>query len=221
MDLLTVSFPAPWQATAFALLAPVLAWAAWTAPWRRFDSSEAAHVWYGTIFCLVALWSIKASFAPGIAFHLLGVSLFTLLAGPRLAIVGTAVVVAIVMALRDAEWANYALGMLVAGVTPVIATTTVLRAAERWLAANFFVYVFVAGFFGPALSMLAAGALACAVVVLAGAMPGAVVVDQWLPYLVSLGFGEATITGMLITLLVVYQPGWVHTFDDARYLHGR
>jgi uncharacterized membrane protein len=210
-----------WQATAFALLAPVLAWAAWTAPWRRFDSSEAVHVWYGTIFCLIALWSLKASLAPGLVFHLLGIPLFTLLAGPRLALVGTAVVVAIVTVLRDGAWANYALGMLVLGVAPVIVAAAVLRAAERWLAANFFVYVFVASFFGPALAMLAAGALASAVVVLAGAMPAAIVIGQWLPYLMSLGFAEATLTGMLITLLVVYQPAWVHTFDDARYLHGR
>ncbi len=221
MDIAALPFPLAWQAGAIALLVPVLAWAGYTSPWRRFDSSEATHVWYGTMLALVALWSIKASLAPGIVFHLLGVSLFTLLAGPRLALVGVALVLAIAMALRDAPWGNYGLALVAAGVAPVLVTTVVLRTAERHLAANFFMYVFVAGFFGPALAMLAAGAVACGAAVLASAAPAALVLDQWLPYLPSLAFGEATLTGMLITLLVVYQPRWVHTFDDARYLHGR
>jgi uncharacterized membrane protein len=36
-----------------------------------------------------------------------------------------------------------------------------------------------------------------------------------------LAFGEATLTGMLMTLFVVYKPAWVGTFDDARYLRRR
>ena len=33
-----------------------------------------------------------------------------------------------------------------------------------------------------------------------------------------LAWGEAFATGMLVTLMVVYKPEWVSTFDDARYL---
>jgi uncharacterized membrane protein len=29
------------------------------------------------------------------------------------------------------------------------------------------------------------------------------------------------LTGMLLTLAVVYRPQWVATFDDRRYLHRR
>jgi uncharacterized membrane protein len=36
-----------------------------------------------------------------------------------------------------------------------------------------------------------------------------------------LGVGVATLTGMLITLLVVYRPSWVATFDDRRYLRDK
>ena len=32
---------------------------------------------------------------------------------------------------------------------------------------------------------------------------------------------EGFITGLLITLFVVYLPDWVRTFDDARYIHGK
>jgi uncharacterized membrane protein len=41
------------------------------------------------------------------------------------------------------------------------------------------------------------------------------------PYLIYLAFGEATLSGMVLTLAVVYRPRWVATFDDARYISGR
>jgi uncharacterized membrane protein len=31
-----------------------------------------------------------------------------------------------------------------------------------------------------------------------------------------LAFGEATATGMVLTLAVVYRPQWIATFDDDR-----
>jgi uncharacterized membrane protein len=44
--------------------------------------------------------------------------------------------------------------------------------------------------------------------------------EQLLPLLINLAFGEATVTGMVITLLVVYRPTWVATYEEARYLRG-
>ena len=40
----------------------------------------------------------------------------------------------------------------------------------------------------------------------------------YLPYFLMLGFGEAWLSGIVITLLVVYKPGWVASFDDRRFL---
>jgi uncharacterized circularly permuted ATP-grasp superfamily protein len=42
-----------------------------------------------------------------------------------------------------------------------------------------------------------------------------IVFGEYVPYLVYLAFGEATVTGMALTLAVVYRPQWVATFDDA------
>jgi uncharacterized membrane protein len=221
MDVVNVVFPAAWQAGAFVLVAPVLVWAALTAPWRRFDASQPAHVWYGTIFGVIVLWGIKASIPSGLTFHLLGVPLLTLLAGPQLALIGTALVVVIVTALRDGWWANWGLNVLALGAVPVLVTAGVLRAAEHWLPPNFFVYIFVGAFFGPGVAMFAAGLSTAAAAAASGALAPTLVFDQYLPYLLYLGFAEATITGMLATLLVVYRPEWVTTFDDFRYLRSR
>ena len=42
---------------------------------------------------------------------------------------------------------------------------------------------------------------------------------EFYPSYLLLAFAEAWITGALITIMVVYLPDWVCTFDDQRYLY--
>jgi uncharacterized membrane protein len=79
------------------------------------------------------------------------------------------------------------------------------------------VYFFVVAFFGSGLAMAGSGLVASVALVLGAGQPNALF-DEYLPYLLYLAFGEATVTGMLMTLIVVYRPSWVATFDDKRYL---
>lgn len=221
MDLMAVAFPMSWLAVAWALAAPILLAAARVAPWRRFGTSEPVHVWYGTIFCMIVLWSIQATVGEGFTFHLLGVAATTLLVGAPLALLGAAIAVVAQIAIRDALWSNAALAWLTMAATPVAVTWIVWRFSEKVLPPNFFVYVFVVTFFGAAGSLVAAG-MAGAIALAAGAgRPYDLVFGEYVPYLLYLAFGEATLTGMVLTLAVVYRPQWVATFDDARYLEGR
>jgi uncharacterized membrane protein len=57
--------------------------------------------------------------------------------------------------------------------------------------------------------------------VLTGSAAADIVFGDYVPFLLNLSFAEATLTGMELTLLVVYRPAWVATFDDGRYLHRR
>jgi uncharacterized membrane protein len=203
MDLTAVTLPAAWSAVGWAFAIALLPAAARVAPWQRFAASEPVHVWYGAIFGVVALWSIQATVGEGFTFHLLGVAAFTLLVGAPLALVGTA------------------LAWLTMAAIPVGTIWLVLRLAERALPAHFFVYVFVVTFFGAALSLVAAGVAGAAVLTLAAGLPAELVFGEYVPYILYLAFGEATLTGMVLTLAVAYRPQWVATFDDARYLEGR
>jgi uncharacterized membrane protein len=191
------------------------------APWRRFAASEPVHVWYGAIFGLVVLWSIQATVGEGFTFHLLGVGAFALLVGAPLALVGTAIAVVLNLTVRDGHWANAALVWLAMGAIPVGTTWLVLRLVERALPANFFVYIFAAAFFGTALSLAAAGLAGAVLLTVAAGLPAEVVFGEYVPYLLYLAFGEATLSGMLLTLAVAYRPQWVATFDDAHYLRDR
>jgi uncharacterized membrane protein len=120
----------------------------------------------------------------------------------------------------DHDWIAIAARVLVAGALPALVSHAVRRAAEARLPPNFFIYVFVVGFLGGGLAMLATVAAVAATFALAAPAAGPQS-DAWSALALMLAFAEATLTGMLITLFVVYKPEWVGTFDDARYLRRR
>jgi uncharacterized membrane protein len=221
VDLTAVSFPFGWLIAGWVAALPIVALAMHRAPWTRFAESEPVHVWYGTIFCLTMLWNVQATVGEGFRFHLLGVGAFTLLAGPALALVGGAVVMILQIVVRGGLWANVGLAFVTMVAVPVATAWLVLRVAERRLPPNFFIYVFVVAFFGAGLSLAVAGIAGAVAMTWGAGRPAELVFGEYVPYLIYLAFGEATVSGMLLTLAVVYRPRWVATFDDARYITGR
>ena len=182
-----------------------------------------ASVWFGTLVCLTLVWSMKAGIKPGLNLHLLGATTLTLMFGRHMALVGLSVVLAAVTAnlqIKGTEaWQSYALNALVLAVFPVLLADAIRRFVERALPANFFIYVVVAAFFGAALTVTGAGLLSCALLWLAGVYPAATLVEDYFAYFILLGFSEAWMNGAAITLMVVYAPRWVGSFDDRRYLY--
>ena len=175
-------------------------------------------VWSGTIFALVGLWGVRATIDRVVVIHLLGTAGFALASGGPLALVGGAVVVVLAALVHGTPLPNVPLVFLLSVAVPVGVALALLRATQRHLPPNFFVYAFAVGFLGPALGFGAAGVAGAAVLALTGAVDAAVVFGDYVPFLLYLAFAEGTLTGMVLTLAVVYRPQWVATFDDARYL---
>lgn len=221
MDPTAVPLSSAWTLAGGLAAVAVIVAAARVAPWRRFGVSELVHVWYGGIFCLVVLWSMQATVGDRFTFHLLGIAAFTLAMGPALTLIGSALAVALLIAVRGGLWANAGIAFLTMAALPTVIAWLVLRFVERHLPPNFFIYIFVGAFFGAGLAFGAAGLAGAAVLALGTDVPAARVFGEYVPYLLYLAFGEATLSGMLLTLAVVYRPRWVATFDDARYVDGR
>ena len=217
MDLSRLSLPDAWTLAAWAVALPLLALAVGRAPWRALAAGPGAQVWPASVAALVALWSIRGSAEPHFAFHLSGIAALALSSGPWLALVGGAIVVAVTFALGGAPWANAGLAWLAGVAVPAGAALAILRAAERRLPPNFFVYAIVVAFFGGAVSYLATGLAGAAVLVTALGVPPSLAFGDYLIYVGTLAFGEATLTGMLISLAAVYRPAWVATFRADRY----
>ena len=70
---------------------------------------------------------------------------------------------------------------------------------------------------GPA-TVMGTGLLASAMLWLAAVYPAPTLLDDYLPYYLLLGFAEAWLNGAMVTLMVVYLPHWVGSFDDRRYI---
>jgi uncharacterized membrane protein len=206
---------------AFLPLALVWLWCLRTAPWRRLADAVQLNAWLGTIVVLMLMWSMKAGVHPGMNLHLLGAVTFTLMFGRQLAIVGLSAVLAAVTfngVGHGIGWLPYALNALLMAVFPVFMAHGVLRLVERWLPPNIFVYFFVGAFFNAALTTAATGFLASLLLVGAGVYSFDMVFGDYFPYFILLGFAEAWLNGAAVTLMVVYYPHWVGTFDDRRYL---
>jgi uncharacterized membrane protein len=214
-------FPQAWALGAFPLVLATWLWCLRTAPWKRLADSAQLNVWLGTIVMLVLVWSMKAGVKPGLNLHLLGATMITLMFGRQLAIIGLSLVLAGVTLngelMGRAGWLAYGLNALVLAIFPVLLADGIRHLVERFLPGNFFIYVFVTAFFGAALTVMATGLFASALLWLAAVYPASTLLDDYLAYYVLLGFAEAWLNGAMITLMVVYLPHWVGSFDDRRY----
>jgi uncharacterized membrane protein len=178
-------------------------------------------VWFGAVVVLALLWSMKAGIHPGLDLHLLGAMAAVLMFGPQFAFLTLTLVLAAITLNGGAGWWAFALNALAMGAIPVGVAWGLHRAVVRWLPKNFFVYVFVTAFLGAALTLAFSGVAATFALLLAGAYPAQILYGQYLPYFLLLGFSEAWLTGAAVTLMVVYLPRWIGTFDDTRYLSKR
>ncbi len=145
---------------------------------------------------------------------------FSLPPVPVTAILGGAVVVLASVLVHGTSLANAPTTFLLSVAFPAAVALGVLRLTQRFLPPNFFVYTLAACFLGAALSFGLAGLANAALIAVTGVVHSDVVFGDDVPYLLYLAFGEGTLTGMALTLAVVYRPQWVATFDDAFYLHG-
>ena len=92
---------------------------------------------------------------------------------------------------------------------------------QRRLPDNFFIYIFVIAFFGAGIAVAVSRIAAIILFWLAGAYPQTTLISESLLMLPLFMFPEMFITGMLVSIFVVYKPTWVITFEDERYLVGK
>lgn len=207
-----------WTALTWLLFLPLLVLSVWRSPWRLLGDSAHLNVWLGCIVTLTLLWSLQAGVKPGLSLHLLGASVLTLAFGPWLAFLALCLVLAGVTLNGAAGWEGYAANALLMCGVGSLAAHAVLRFSERCLPRHFFVYIFANGFFGAAISVAAVGSVASLLFALSGTYAADYLLTEYLPYILLLSFSEAWLSGMVLTLFVVYRPDWVATFEDAHYL---
>jgi uncharacterized membrane protein len=205
-----------------ALAGVVLLLAAMSAPWRAWlGDRERQWVWLGSLALLVGLWSMKAGFTPGLSLRFLLVSALTLMHGWQLAVIGSAMALAVLCYAGQADWASFGADLLCMAVVPAAATAWLHEFVHARLPHNYFVYFFVTVFVGSALAYNLAGLARVGILAGSGSLDAAHVGPEYFAVLPLMSFGEAFVNGMVMAMMVVYRPTWVMSFDDRLYLRRR
>jgi uncharacterized membrane protein len=188
------------------------------APWKRLEGPGAFSAWCFSVIALPLVWSMDVPVTNGIALHLLGMPLFVLMFGRRLAMVGLGISVIAYTALQDGRWSNLGMNLMLLAVLPAYCGEIVMRATRRFFPHHIFVYLLGNGFFGAMVMLAAIDLISIAAHKIWAATP---LGPDTIAYMLLLAWVEAFLTGFLLTIFTVYRPAWVLTFDDAVYLHGK
>ena len=205
-----------------ALFLSILLYAASKTPFKKFlENVSGQHVYFGAMVLLFLLWGVKAGISPGLGFHHLGATLFTLMFGWPLAIFGLSIIMLASVLLQHNELISLGANGVLSIIIPVMISFGVLRLSQKFLPDNFFIYIFIAAFFGAGIAVAASRLASIVLLTLIDAYPLAKLIEESLLYTPMFMFPEMFITGMLISIFVVYRPEWVVTFDDERYIIGK
>ena len=190
--------------------------------WRRLAEPASLNLFLAATVAVLALWQIRTGVKPGLAFHLYGIAALTLMFGFWRASAAGVLVLLVNVVFGKGSLAALGFDALLQAVLPAAVSWGVFRMLERYLPTHFFIYVLGNGFFGAALSVVAIGLATTAVMTLAGAYPLEYLLTHYTPYATLLiSWAEAFSTGMAITVMAVYRPAWLETFDDAKYIQNK
>jgi uncharacterized membrane protein len=187
---------------------------------RRFlPSSIAEHAWLGAIVATAFLWVLHVRSPVGLDFGLLGGALFTLVFGRSRAILGLLAALALHTVMTGGSWLNFGINGTLLAVVPGCTASLLQRLIERWLPRNIFVFIFGGLFVTLLVTALASALLLAAAST--GAHAGLRQLNEHLAYSLLLAWGEALVSGMIFSALVVFLPQAVLTYRQDTYLPPR
>ena len=203
-----------------------LAFLAWrwlmSGDWRCLAEASRLNLFLGATVAILALWQIRTGIKPGLAFHFYGMAALTLMFGFWRATFAGALILLANAAFGRGSWSALGVDALLMAALPAAVSWGVFRLLERWLPNHFFIYVLGNGFFGAALSVAAIGLATTAVMAVSGTYSLDYLLTHYTPYATLLiSWAEAFTTGMAVTLMAVYRPAWLETFDDVKYIHNK
>ncbi len=213
--------PSLWESVAHLIFLTLVVGAAIRAPWGLLHANRLEHLAVGGAVVLVPLWAMSPGILPGLELHLLGVALLTLLLGAPLALLAATGTLVIAAAIGLYDWASLSVNGLILCALPAWLAARIHEGVQRWLPHNLFVYIFLTAYFGAMVTVMAAAAASAAVLAAAGIYSIRELLQGYLLLAPLVAFPEGFITGMIMTMLVVFKPDWVRSFDDRVYLIGK
>lgn len=217
MNFTDTQFDSTFYVLAWLIWLPVLLRCILKADWAYLNQEGRVHFWLGSAVVLTLLWSMKAGVQPGLDIHLLGANLLMLAFGPELAFLTVNMVMSGIALNGGTSWEAFALNVLVMGGVSIWVSYTLWRTLSRRLPELVFIFIFLNGFFSAGITLMSVGFTSTVLLSLTDQYSLVYLLEEYLPYYLLLGFSESWLTGMVVTLLVVYRPEWLKLFDAPRY----
>ena len=188
-------------------------------PWAKLIGNLGLqHLCFGATVALLVIWSIKADISEGVSIHFLGMTALTLVLGWDLAIVCASVALGILVLVSGGTWTNFAANGVITILLPVLITHIVAFWVDKKLPKNFFVYLFVCGFFCAGLTAVFIGAAVSATLWFSEIYPWIKIQQDIVTIIVLTIFPEGLLNGILLTAIMVFYPDWVRSFDAKIYI---
>jgi uncharacterized membrane protein len=221
MELSGALFSEVFRLFAAVLLTGLLLLAVRLADWARLRNREQLHVFLGSCVALILLWHIRVQVDPAWSFHLLGITAVTLMFGWSFAILAGTIAEFAVSANSGQNWGGFAINAFLLTLVPATLTQITLVLVRSLLPKNFFIYVLINAFLTAGLVALSSGFLAAGALLWSGAHDWEYLQLNFLPFFPLMFLPEAVINGWIVTMLVLYKPCWVYSFNDELYLNGK
>ncbi|MDX1817146.1 MAG: energy-coupling factor ABC transporter permease [Marinobacter sp.] len=206
-----------WLVTAVLFLL-VLVQAARSVDWRGFSRDNALqHSFFGAAVALGFLWQLRAGISPGLAIHIFGMTVITLMLGWALAVFSGLLALVITVITGREPATMFAANGLITVMVPALVSHGIMLWERRRNFRNFFAYIFFCGFFGAGLAVAAAGTVMCLLLWSSGTYDFEDLVNEYIRYLPLFMLPEGFVNGTIVTGLMVFHPDRLTTLDQSRY----
>lgn len=187
--------------------------------WRMLrHSSLLQHLLFGSAAIITFIWVFSAKLEQGLDIHFLLITTLTLMLGFRYALLAGVLIVA-TNSLFNA-YSPTAMGALYLShiVLPAAVTYVAYAVLYHRLPRHPFIYIFLNAFIAAALAIAAAHLAHAGWALATDTLSAKQIWENYLVITPLVMFPEALLNGMAVTLMVVYRPNWLITFNDKEYI---
>ena len=175
------------------------------------------HSFFGAAVVLGFVWQLRAGISPGLAIHIFGITVITLMLGWALAVLAGLLALVITVITGREPLIMFAANGLITVMVPAIVSHGIMLWERRRDFRNFFAYIFFCGFFGAGISVAAAGGVMCLMLWSSGVYTFDQLVHEYIRYLPLFMIPEGFVSGTFVTGLMVFHPDRLTTLDQRRY----
>ena len=186
--------------------------------WQAFRKDNALqHSFFGAAVVLGFVWQLRAGISPGLAIHVFGITVITLMLGWALAVLAGLMARVITVITGRELLIMFAANGLITVMVPAVVSHGIMLWERRRDFRNFFAYIFFCGFFGAGISVAAAGTVMCLMLWTSGVYTFDDLVHEYIRYLPLFMIPEGFVNGTFVTGLMVFHPDRLTTLDQRRY----